>query len=74
MDVGTEDQELGMVRVYFQSFLYLQLAFLNLVVNQVVLGLFVQSLKLWTNHLNEKGDLSITLIYCVCVPKLFVSL
>jgi hypothetical protein len=41
MDVCTQNQKFCMIWMHFQAFLHLQLAFLDLMINEIVLSLFV---------------------------------
>ena len=74
MQVGTKNQQLGVVGMNFQSLFDLQLALLQLTVNQVVLCLFVYLLYLGRYRLDKQLHLFIVFVYPVGIPKLLVPL
>jgi len=54
MEVGTEDEELSMIRMNLQPSLDLQSTLLDLTVNQVILGLLVDLVNLRVDHVQEE--------------------
>jgi len=54
MEVGTEDEELSMIRMNLQPSLDLQSTLLDLTVNQVILGLLVDLVNLRVDHVQKE--------------------
>lgn len=74
VQIGTQNQDLGVVGVNFQPPLNFQLAPFQLAVDQVVLGFLVELLELRSDHLNEDLHFRVSLVLAVGVPELLVPL
>lgn len=74
VDIGFHDQQVGAVWVQFKTSLDVDDAFVQLAIDQEVLGFLVKGLHLWADQSDEQLNQRVFCVDVVCIPHQLVSL